>query len=223
MKDGRVDLTKAGYPDLQDIAGGLGINKGQSKDKLIEAITSAWDGLDKNNNDDTGGGSGNVGTAGQGESDTVEALRERLAAAETRADIAEAKVDDVTPEQLRTQLKDACDRATTAEGRVAELKAGGAKVNNPETKVEVERELRRYLKKDGGFKKDLLDADKVECRRMLKKANAMLAKGAKPRTVEDGWDITIMVPGFEQSLLNNPADKNADARKKILEAAELIA
>ncbi len=213
----RIDLTKAQYPDLQEIAGGIGINKGKSKEKLIAAISAAWkisDGSTDSNASPT--------DQGGGEDDTVETLREKLAAAETRAEVAEAKVDDTTPETLRTQLKDAEDRAKTAENRVVELKAGGAKVKNPTSAVEIERELRRYLKKDGGFKKDLPDASKVECRRYLKKANAMLAKGAKARTIEDGWDITILVSGFAQSLLNNPADKAAEAAKKIREAAALL-
>lgn len=218
MKDGRIDLTKAQYPELQDIAGGLGINKGQSKDKLVTEITSAWKEADGN----TGGGPEPDGNIGGGDGDTVETLREQLAAAENRAEVAEAKADDVTPESMRTQLKDAEARANTAENRVAELKASGAKVKNPTSPVEIERELRRYLKKDGGFKKDLPEASKVECRRYLKKANAMLAKGVEKRTVEDGWDITIQVPGFAQSLLNNPADKAKEARNKILEAAALI-
>ena len=84
-----------------------------------------------------------------------------------------------------------------------------------------------YVNDDGGFnetgfKKGLPDASKVECRRMLKKANALLGKEAKARTIEDGWNITTQVPGFEQSLLNNPADKAKEARDKILEAAALI-
>ncbi len=219
MTDGRIDLTKAQYPELQDIAGGLDINKGQSKTALIKEITAAWDGLDENNPIDPTASATNQGG---GEEDTVESLREKLAAAETRAETAEAKVDDVTPETLRTQLRDSEARAKTAEGRVAELKAGGAKVKNPTSGVEIERELRRYLKKDGGFKKDLPDASKVECRRMLKKANALLGKDVENRTIENGWNITIRVPGFDQSLLNSPADKQAEAARKIREAAALL-
>jgi len=186
----QIDLTKADYPTLQEIAGNLGINRGQSKDKLIAAIAAA-----RTKTDDGPVGEGDGG-AGEDASTDVEGLQERL--------------------------KDAEARAKTAEGRVEELKAGGAKVINPTSPAEVERELRRYLKKDGGFKKDLPDASKVVCRGLLKKANAMLKKSDKPRLVEDGWNIMIQVPGFEQSLLNNPADKAKEARDKIMEAAALI-
>ena len=57
-------------------------------------------------------------------------------------------------------------------------------------KVAMEREIRRYVKINGGFRKDLPPADKKIALDLLKQAK---------RKLEDGWDLQIVVPGFEQS------------------------
>jgi len=54
--------------------------------------------------------------------------------------------------------------------------------------VQRERDIRRFVKINGGFRKDLPSADKQLAGRLLKEAG---------RTVEEGWDLQIVPPGFE--------------------------
>lgn len=54
--------------------------------------------------------------------------------------------------------------------------------------IQRERDIRRFVKINGGFRKDLPSADKRLAERLLKEAG---------RTVEQGWDLQIVVPGFE--------------------------
>jgi hypothetical protein len=53
--------------------------------------------------------------------------------------------------------------------------------------VALEREIRRYVKKDGGYRKDMSKEAINEANRLLKIAG---------RTVDDGWDQAIAVPGM---------------------------
>ena len=57
-----------------------------------------------------------------------------------------------------------------------------------ETKVGLERELRRYIKKSGGFRKGLTKDDEKKARKIMKRLGRTELK----------WDLTILVPGFEQ-------------------------
>lgn len=84
--------------------------------------------------------------------------------------------------------------------------------------VQLERNIRRFVKPQGGFRKDLPESDQVEALALLKKAG---------RKVEDGWDMGIMVPGFTNITAQAPKappqalrDKTIidlmDANKKLL-------
>ena len=56
-----------------------------------------------------------------------------------------------------------------------------------EKTVGLERELRRYVKRTGGFRKDLSPGD-------TKKAEAIMKELDREKPE---WDVTIIVPGFE--------------------------
>ena len=55
-------------------------------------------------------------------------------------------------------------------------------------KVRYEREIRRYVRDSGGFRKGLADADKTKCNKLLKK---MKRKGVTR-------DKKIVVPGLDK-------------------------
>ena len=56
-----------------------------------------------------------------------------------------------------------------------------------ELKVGLERELRRYVKKSGGFRKGLPKEDEKKARKIMKRLGRKKLE----------WDLTILVPGFE--------------------------
>jgi hypothetical protein len=64
------------------------------------------------------------------------------------------------------------------------------KIAPEEQKVLTERELRRYIKKEGGFRKGLSEKDKEICKDLLKKAG---------REEDDlKWNPDILVPGVDK-------------------------
>jgi len=169
------DIANSSYQELQDIAGSMGIQKNQSKDKLIEAINAD---IARRNGESTGEGA--VEGSDTDDGSMVE------------------KPDGVV--DLEAQLADANDRADAAEAKVESLAGRVAKDGQPTTPIEVEREIRRYVKKNGGLKKNLPAGDAARAKSLLKIANGLLPKGSKPRTVDDGWNIGIVVPGFESAI-----------------------
>ena len=56
-----------------------------------------------------------------------------------------------------------------------------------EQKMALERELRKYVKKTGGFRKDLPEQDKQKALRIMKRL------GRK----EPKWDTKIVIPGYD--------------------------
>lgn len=86
----------------------------------------------------------------------------------------------VTPEKVHTTRVRSNEVATT-KSLEEELRGGEL------ARVALEREIRRYVKKSGGFRKDLNPQDQ-------KWAVALLAIIGR-RSLS--WDVSIHVPGFE--------------------------
>ena len=78
---------------------------------------------------------------------------------------------------------------------IPDANASKAKKAVLEPKVQLERDIRRFVKPLGGFRKGLPESDKKEANGLLEKAK---------RTVEDGWDMGIVVPGFEAITASPP-------------------
>jgi hypothetical protein len=73
---------------------------------------------------------------------------------------------------------------------MAKKKAAKKKVAPKEQKVLTERELRRYIKKEGGFRKGLSEKEKEVCKDLLKSLG---------RQEDDlKWNQDILVPGVDK-------------------------
>jgi hypothetical protein len=65
-------------------------------------------------------------------------------------------------------------------------------------KVDIERDIRRYVKKSGGYKKGLSDEDMLRAQKVLREAGRLPAEGERPQ-----WDMNVPVPGID-----NPSVKD---------------
>jgi len=80
-----------------------------------------------------------------------------------------------------------------------------------------ERNIRRFVKKGVGFRKGETDANKVECRKLLAQWNKdFKAAGAPDRTEADGWDMSVVVPGFELAVASTPEVKPEFAQQMLI-------
>jgi hypothetical protein len=59
--------------------------------------------------------------------------------------------------------------------------------------VATEREIRRYVKRAGGYRKGLSEKDKAQCATLLRKLGRQ----------EIAWDPTIQVPGYDNPTVAN--------------------
>ena len=62
-------------------------------------------------------------------------------------------------------------------------------------KIALEREIRRYVRADGGYRKDLPQKDKERCAKLLKKRPEQLSD---PRHGNVVRDKSIIVPGLDK-------------------------
>lgn len=67
------------------------------------------------------------------------------------------------------------------------IKTETLKMSKASVKVALERELRRYVKRTGKFRKDLSDSGKARAKDILKKLDRK----------EVSWDPSIFVPGYD--------------------------
>ena len=58
--------------------------------------------------------------------------------------------------------------------------------------IVLEREIRRYIKPRGGYRKDLSTAKKKIALKLLERVG---------RTVKDGWDFEMNVPGLNKEKM----------------------
>jgi len=81
-----------------------------------------------------------------------------------------------------------------------------------------ERKIRCYVKKGGGFRKDLPGADKTAFRRLAKEWNEChKGKNDEDRTEADGWNMGLMVPGFELAVAMAPTVKPEFAQQLLMD------
>ena len=83
--------------------------------------------------------------------------------------------------------------------------------------VQCERDIRRFVKKDTGFRKGLPESDKAAARDLLAEWNEKhKAAGDPDRSEVDGWDMGITVPGFEMATASAPTVKPEFAQQQLM-------
>jgi len=80
--------------------------------------------------------------------------------------------------------------------RAADDNAGKAVGEAQAQKAELERGIRRFVKRTGGFRFNLHRDDKKTGRELIRNWND-LYKPIPPRTEKDGWDTGIHVKGYD--------------------------
>lgn len=104
------------------------------------------------------------------DTEQVEGLKARLAAAEAQV------------------------AALTAPKGIVDAKVKGKIVKPTMTQEQqIEREIRRYVKRTGGFCKNLPEADKARTEAFLKR----IGRKHKDGSIKVEWDLSIVVPGYK--------------------------
>ena len=77
----------------------------------------------------------------------------------------------------------------------------GVKGENAARLVFLERQIRMYVKRGGGLRKGLHKDDQKDAKDLVKTDTGWSKRSAnrqdRPRTVEDGWDMEIVVKGYD--------------------------
>ncbi len=109
-----------------------------------------------------------------------------------------ADAPELTNKQLNAKLAEEQTLRMAAEkdaekyqeqARKAQKKVEAAE---PNTQVDVEREIRKYIKRSGGYRKNLPEAAKKRCAHFLRKRGLKDEKGFPLK-----WDTSITVPGID--------------------------